>query len=102
MLIASPYTLPWGSAVYAKVSATNIKGTSPSSNVSSGGIIQNIPDTPTNFANFAGSTSATTIGLIWLPGQTYYGAPVLDYQISYDQGLGDGSIVVLEINILTT
>jgi len=50
-LIAAPYNLNWGATVYAKISATNVKGTSAYSSVGSGGIIAKAPDAPINLVS---------------------------------------------------
>lgn len=91
-LRAAPYSLEWGTIVYAQVSATNIKGASTASNAGSGagGVIADAPDIPISFQSTA-LTSASVIGLSWSPGPTFYGLPVLDYALSYDNGLGDNS-----------
>lgn len=41
-----PYSLAWGSSIYAKVSATNSKGTSVVSQGGNGAIIWTNPDAP--------------------------------------------------------
>jgi len=48
-LMASPFNLPWGSSIYAKMTATNIQGTTPESPVGNGAVILTFPDTPTDF-----------------------------------------------------
>ena len=47
-LVSAPFLLPWGSKVYAKISATNAKGSSSTSNAGNGAIIINYPDPPVN------------------------------------------------------
>lgn len=47
-LVSAPFSLPWGSEVYAKISATNAKGKSSTSNAGNGAIIVNYPDPPIN------------------------------------------------------
>ena len=98
----APYSLDWGETVHAKVSASNIKGESPYSSVSSGGTIARAPDTPINFAQNPVQTSATSIGLQWNAGLTYYGYPIIDYAVSWDEGNGDSSIVLLEMGLTDT
>ena len=48
-LIAAPYSLEWGTSVYAKLTATNIKGTSEFSTPGNGAVIIYSPDVPTDF-----------------------------------------------------
>jgi hypothetical protein len=45
----SPFSLPWGASVWAKVVATNIKGSSTSTE-GNGAVIVTKPDTPLNLA----------------------------------------------------
>lgn len=69
--------------------------------VGSGGVIAGPPDIPINFQSTA-ATSASLIVLTWTQGPTYYGSPVIDYGISYDLGLGDGSKNLIEAGITDT
>jgi hypothetical protein len=43
---ASPFELPWGSSVFVKVSAQNIRGTSAFSTPNNGAIILTYPNAP--------------------------------------------------------
>lgn len=49
-LIVEPYSLPWGSSVYAKVIAINIYGDSTESLAGNGAVIVTTPDAPINVA----------------------------------------------------
>jgi hypothetical protein len=100
-LRSDPFLLDWGEVVGARVSAINIKGESLKSDVGEGGTIADIPPAPINLASTA-VTSASVIGLSWEAAPTFSGLPVLDYGISYDKGLGDGSIYILEERITQT
>jgi hypothetical protein len=40
--------------------------------------------------------------MTWDEGTTYYGALVVDFTISFDSGLGDGSLTVLATNVVDT
>jgi len=62
-LLLSPYNLPWGSSIYAVVSATNIYGTSALSTPGNGAVILRIPDPPINLMEDTTNKSPTTIGL---------------------------------------
>jgi len=64
-LIASPFSIPWGSSIYAKVTAINIYGSSLVSVSGNGAIILREPDPPVNLANNAAITSGSQIGLTW-------------------------------------
>ena len=83
-LTSSPFNLPWGSSVYAKVVATNIVNSSDVSNEGNGGIILTNPAAPVSLANNPLVTSASVIGLTWSAGATTGGTPVIDYRISWD------------------
>ena len=48
VLQSTPYSLTWGSSVYAMITATNVKGYSTSSDAGNGAIIVTIPDAPCN------------------------------------------------------
>lgn len=50
-LIAAPYSLPYGSSVYAKVKAINVVGSSEYSTVGNGAVIIEVPDAPINLSN---------------------------------------------------
>ena len=59
----SPFNLPWGSDVYAIVSATNVYGTSALSTPGNGAVILTVPDAPVNLSELKTDKSPTTIGL---------------------------------------
>lgn len=83
-LQAAPFSLPWGSSIYAKIIATNIYGSSANSDEGNGAIILTIPDTPINFANNAVLTSASQISLTWEDGPSDGGTSIISYRISFD------------------
>jgi len=58
-LIIYPYDIAWGSKIYAKVVATNVKGSSLISDSGTGAIILTNPDAPLALANVATITLAT-------------------------------------------
>jgi hypothetical protein len=60
-----PYSIAWGSSIFAKVSAINIYGTSAESDQGNGAILLRIPDPPVSFTNNVTITSATQIGVTW-------------------------------------
>jgi len=100
-LTIAPYNLPWGSSVFADVLATNILGSSGTSAGGNGAIILITPDSPRNLANVPAITTATQIGLTWDTGSANGGTPVIDYQLSFDQGTG-GNFVIYQTGILVT
>ena len=84
ILRASPYSLSWGSSIYAKVVATNIYGNSAISLSGNGAVILTVPDSPTTIVENFALKSGTTISISWINGAHNGGAPVLDYTISYN------------------
>jgi hypothetical protein len=85
-LKTNPFSLPWGTSVYAKVSATSIYGTSAISAAGNGAIILTVPDAPINLQNVVAITNANQIGLSWDKASEEGGTAVLDYIVIYDQG----------------
>jgi hypothetical protein len=65
VLGSAPYSIPWGSGIYAIVAAINIKGISPYSSEGNGAIILTNPDAPLNLADNPSLTSGSTIALVW-------------------------------------
>jgi hypothetical protein len=57
-LRAAPFEVDWGKTAHARVSATNIKGTSDYSEVGFGGTIEKAPDAPINLADNPDLTNA--------------------------------------------
>ncbi len=86
----APFSLPWGSLVYATVTAVNNIGSSLTSLEGSGAKILAIPQAPLNLQNRPAITSATQIGLIWdsIPEIDCGGSPVIDYSIFMAIGSG--------------
>ena len=85
-LQAAPYNLPWGSHIYARVSATNDYGTSAISASGDGAIILTVPS-PVTVANYASLTSASQVSITWTPAAENGGTAILFYQIQYSDGL---------------
>jgi hypothetical protein len=84
----SPFLQPWGSSIYAKVSATNSYGTSTHSNAGNGAVIVTVPDAPVAIQNNMAVTTVNKVGIMWSPGYSEGGLPVEDYRVSWDQGTG--------------
>jgi len=82
------------------VKAVNIKGESLVSDVGSGGTIMTTPDTPIGLSKDEANSDATKVTITWQPGPLYYGANIIDYQLTYDQGTGN--FIVLAENIQGT
>ena len=81
-LRASPYSLAWGSSVYARVLAINDYGTSAPSASANGAVIITYPDAPTIPVETYSDRSATTLGISWTAGTANGGSPVINYEVS--------------------
>ncbi len=57
VLQAAPFSLPWGSSIYAKIIANNLVGSSVTSQVGNGAVILTKPDPPKSIANLPLVTS---------------------------------------------
>jgi hypothetical protein len=99
-LISSPYSIEWGSDIYAKVIALNVYGASIASDAGNGAKIITNPDAPLNLAEDYSLRTATSLGLTWGEGLENGGSVVLDYEISYDDATNGVTYSVLESNIL--
>jgi hypothetical protein len=86
VLRASPYNFAWGSSIYARLSASNIYGTSIMSEEDNGAIILTVPDIPINLANVVELTLANQIGVSWEEAVNNGGTPVIDFTLWTDQG----------------
>jgi hypothetical protein len=86
-LVAWPYSLPWGSSVFAKVVAYNGNGDSLISDAGNGAVILTYPDVPTSLTETVAARTATSITFTWTAPATNGGTPVIDYDIFYDQAL---------------
>jgi len=80
-----------GTAVCAKMTATNIMGTSAVSDVGCGAriFIPVLPDPPRNLVNNADVTNKSRASFSWVDGASTGGKPILNYRVSYDQGSGN-------------
>jgi hypothetical protein len=92
-LLAAPFNLPWGSSVYARITAQNIIGNSLASDSGNGAVILTTPDSPLSLANDPTSTLANQISLTWNEGSDDGGSPVLDYTVSY-KGQADSAYLL--------
>ena len=82
VLRESPFSLPWGSAVVAKVLAINSLGTSDYSQNGNGAIILTKPDPPSSVTEDISLKSPTNIGIFWTAPAFNGGAEISDYLIS--------------------
>jgi len=65
LLRASPFSLEWGSSVYAKVVATNSYGASLVSSEGNGAVITTTPDAPIGLAEDTSLKTKSSISLTW-------------------------------------
>lgn len=93
LLITAPFNLPWGSRVYTKIIATNIKGDSEASDAGTGAVIITYPDPPVNLVENVAQRSSSTLGFTWTEGENNHGAEVTSYRVSYS--LNGGPFYVL-------
>ena len=82
VLRETPFSLPWGSNVIAKILATNNLGSSGYSQNGSGANILTKPDAPTSLAEDTLLRSPTTLGINWISPTFNGGAPITNYLIS--------------------
>lgn len=64
-LRADPFNLPWGTSVFAKITAINIYGDSIDSDEGNGAIIVTKPDPPINLIEDYAERTKSTIGFTW-------------------------------------
>jgi hypothetical protein len=81
-LRSSPYSLEWGSSVFAKVIAVNIYGNSIESTDGNGAVITTSPDAPINLAEVVVERTKSTLGLSWDAAAFTGGDVIIDYRIS--------------------
>ena len=99
-LKTAPYSLPWGSSVWAKVKATNIVGSSEFSVLGNGALILTVPPAPQTLSNNVAVTNKDQIGLNWYEGPNTSGAAVQDYRVWYK--IEDDEYTILETDIVDT
>lgn len=78
-----PYSLSFGDSVYAKVVASNVKGSSSESAGGNGATIITKPDAPIELSEDILYRTESTLGLTWTPGAQNGGSTVFEYRISY-------------------
>ena len=99
-LRSSPFSLEWGSSVYAKVVAKNIYGSSLESSAGNGAIITTTPDAPISLTENTSLRSKSTLGLSWSKADFIGGAEIIDYRISISQS--GGAYSVLATNVVSS
>ena len=82
-LKSTPFSLDWGTSVYAKVVAINAYGDSSASDAGNGAIITTSPDAPTSLTEVYEQRTKSTIGLAWTAPVFKGGAVIDEYRVSY-------------------
>jgi hypothetical protein len=93
-----PFYLEWGSSIYTKVYATNVKGDSVLSLAGNGAEILRVPDVPTDLVDILSITAADQIGFSWQDGSNDGGTAVIDYLVAYAGT--DGVYSTLEVGVI--
>jgi hypothetical protein len=92
-LRTTPFSLAWGSNVYAKVIATNSYGNSIESVKGNGAIITTIPDVPTSVVEVYADRTKSTLGLTWTAPVFTGGDVIIDYRINIAEQGGAFSVL---------
>lgn len=99
-LVGAPYNLPYGSSIFARVTASNSYGSSITSDAANGAIILDVPSVVT-VVNQAAGTSASKITIEWSEPAVEGGTPVIDYEIYYALPLEDYQVLASGVTDLT-
>lgn len=99
-LRSPPFSLDWGSSIYAKVVATNLYGDSLTSNDGNGAIIITYPDAPLNLVELESARTATSITFTWIEGEQNGGSTVFSYRVWSDNA--SGTLSVLDSGVAQT
>jgi len=84
-LRTTPYNLPWGSSINAKVTAINKYGNSVESEVGNGAIILTYPDPPVNLIeDWTVKSESHMVYRLNDELSATGGTPFLDYRVSFD------------------
>jgi hypothetical protein len=93
VLRVTPYSLEWGSSIYATVVASNIYGDSDTSVEGNGAMITTSPDAPTNFAEVFAQRTKSTLGLTWDSPIFTGGDVIIDYRVNIAEQGGSYSVL---------
>lgn len=94
-LMAEPFNLSLGDSVFAYVIAVNSIGSSPESVEGNGAVVFVVvePDAPVNLERNSATTTTSAVGLTWDDGAYNGGDAIIDYRVSFDNGLGDWTVL---------
>jgi hypothetical protein len=79
MAVMTPF-IEWAGSVYAKVSASNVYGSSATSDGGNGATLSTYPDPPTLMIENEDARTATDLGISWTAGFDG-GTDVIDYEV---------------------
>ncbi len=99
VLHSPPFSLPWASHIYAKVTAANIYGNSLSSEVGNGAVIYAVPDAPVSLAENRNERTSTTLGLTWSDGPDSGGLTVTKYRVTVSSLTGTFLVIADDISL---
>jgi hypothetical protein len=97
VLRASPFSLNWGTSVYAKVIATNAYGSSVESNAGNGAVITTNPDAPISLTEDTALRTKSSLSLTWIQADFNGGANIIDYRINIAQSGGTYSVLASNV-----
>jgi hypothetical protein len=92
-LRGAPFSLAWGSSIYAKVQAYNFYGDSQVSEPGNGAVIITFPDAPIELIETVASRTSSSITFSWSLGENDGGNTVKDFRISSDGAIGVYSVL---------
>jgi hypothetical protein len=93
--------LPWGSSIFAKVTAVNIMGSSIQSQSGNGAVILSTPSAPVNLLQDFMNSNAYVLAFTWSDGASDGGTPVIDYRVYYDAATDGTTFSILDFGIAT-
>jgi hypothetical protein len=99
--MSEPFNLQIGEGIYAKVVAFNTIGESPESSESNGATVFVVvePDAPVNLQRDNGATTTSIAALKWSDGAYNGGDPIIDYRVSYDQGIDEWIVLATGVTL---
>lgn len=98
-LQASPYSLPWGSSIFANVTAINIMGRSITSASGNGAVILSTPSAPISLQQDFMNSNAYVLAFTWSDGLSDGGTPIIDYRVYYDAATDGANYTILDFGI---
>lgn len=97
---APPFSLSWGSSVYARVLAINSYGESLESDDGNGGIIITKPDEPVSLAEDISARTQTALQFSWQDGASNGGSTIIDYRVQ--MAIGDADFALIKTGHIGT